>query len=486
MRIFKLLLSLSILFSFAIANTLQFKELNDQNISITKGSFKIIEFTKMIKNIKVSDEETLSIDFVEDDLKPLQGIKLFAKNIGHGNLLITFIDSSSIHIDVSIVENMSTVLAVAKSISPNLSIKQTGGKMILEGSVKDQKQKDKIVNLFSKAGIDKDKDLVDLITLENPNKMIRLKLYAVEITNSDGLDLTHNWVVSSKNYTEQTTTDGRYYNDSINDVSTSNAQRSSLINSTIDNMLANAVTLSGGLTSAANYLGKYFNTALALNYLSSEGVANVLDETTLLTLENQDATFHAGGTIYLKIATTTSQGVPTTEVRNINYGLQLDIKAENIVNEEFINLNITTKSTGIDWTNTVDDIPSFTEKSIKTNVVVGNQSTIILGGLISSSNSKDISKIPLLGDIPILGHLFTSKSFKEGKSELVFFITPEIVDPKKNSQLDLFNKKTNFTTEMKINKKDDENKDEKPQEQKVETKSEELTHEQRVRQILGY
>lgn len=293
--------------------------------------------------------------------------------------------------------------------------------------------------------------------------MIRLKLYAVEINNSKGLDLKNNWVVSSKNFTQNVNSDGTYYNRGVNNYTLTDAQRNKLVNDAIDNNLANAVTLTGGLTGAANYLGRHFNTALTLNYLASEGVASILDETTLLTLENQDATFHAGGTIYLKIATTTNQGVPTTEVRNINYGLQLDIKAENIVNNSFVNLNINTKSTQIDWTNTVDGIPSFTEKSIKTNVVVGNQSTIVLGGLISNSGSKDIEKIPLLGDIPILGMLFTSKSFKEGKSELVFFITPEIVDPHDNNQLDKFEQKTE-TTKTSFDEKKIENKQEITQE----------------------
>lgn len=255
--------------------------------------------------------------------------------------------------------------------------------------------------------------------------------------------------------------------------------------------MQNAVSLTGGLTGAANYLGKYFNAGVTLNYLSSKGVANILDETTLLTLENQDATFHAGGTIYLKIATTTSQGVPTTEVRNINYGLQLDIKAQNIVNNDFVNLNISTKSTQIDWANTVDGIPSFTEKSIKTNVVIGNQSTIILGGLISSSSSQDVDKIPLLGDIPILGMLFTSKAFKEGKSELVFFITPEIVDARNNNQIDNLMNKTNFTNDLEVNKKIEEViEEEKQKKEEVTEKAEEqdsrAEHEKRVKEILGY
>ena len=158
--------------------------------------------------------------------------------------------------------------------------------------------------------------------------------------------------------------------------------------------------------------------------------------------------------------------MPSTEIQDINYGLQLDIKAQNIINDNYINLNILTKSTQIDWTKTVDGIPSFTEKSIKTNVVVGNQSTIILGGLISSANSKDIDKIPLLGDIPILGKLFTSQSFKEGKSELVFFITPEIVSPENNTQLNFLESKVEFTKTLEFDKKDNE-------------------HEKRVKEVIG-
>ncbi len=269
--------------------------------------------------------------------------------------------------------------------------------------------------------------------------------------------------------------------------------------------MANAVSLTGGLTGAANYLGKYFNAGLTLNYLSSKGVANILDETTLLTLENKKANFLAGGTIYIKIQTTTDQGVPTTQVRDLKYGLQLEIQAKNIVNDNFINLDIVTKSTGVDFANRTDGIPNFTEKSIHTNVVVGNKSTIVLGGLINRDNAKDVDKIPLLGDIPVLGFMFTSKSFKEGKSELVFFITPEVVDPKDNNQKDLLTNTIAFSGEIDkkfdkdFRKSFDDKKDDKLEEKKEEKKvievkelpkeqrlTQQELHEQRVQAILGY
>ena len=490
MNLFKIIVVCFSIFSFCFSMELVQKDLNDKSFSINKGSFKVLEFEKMINNIKVSSEENVEIDFIDDNNKPLKLIKIFAKEIGNGNILITFVDSTTMHLNINIVENLNDIIKVAQQIAPTLDIMQSNGKVILKGKIEDQKTKNTIIDLFKKADIEIEKDLIDLTKIENPEKMIRIKLYAVEINNNKGLTLKNNWFVSSKNYMQTVDSDKLYQNLPLNPTTDErwnkvNNQRIGGVNDAIDSIMTNAVSLSGGLTGAANYLGKYFNAGLTLNYLSSEGVASILDETTLLTLENQDATFLAGGTIYLKIATTTEQGVPTTEVRNINYGLQLDIKAQNIVNNNFVNLNINTKSTQIDWTNTVDGIPSFTEKSIKTNVVVENLSTIILGGLITSNNSKDIDKIPLLGDIPILGMLFTSKAFRQGQSELVFFITPEIVDTRNNNQLNELEKRLDFNKTLE-SKLPSENKKEVIIEKEPTVIDERTEHEKRVKEILGY
>lgn len=523
--IFKSLFILVIFFSFSNSNELINKDLHDKNISVSKGSFKVFEFKKMIKSIKVSDENMIDVDFLESSSKPLQTIKVFTKQLGNGNILVTFYDSTSIHININITENLSTIIEVAKFISPKLKIQQTNGKVILSGRVKNQKQKDKILDLFKKAGINLETDLVDLVTLENPDKMVRIKLYAVEVNNDKGLDLKNNWLVSSKNYMKVLTDDNKYYNEPLDsygagyrvktykesvdadgnrtivpdtwesisgvDRSSVNNQRNVLVNDAIDEMMGKAVSLTGGLTGAANYLGKYFNVGLTLNYLSSKGVAEVLDETTLLTLENQDADFLAGGTLNIRTQTTTSQGIPTTELKEIKYGLQLNIKAKNIVDDNFIKLNIVTKSSTADFANTVDGIPNITEKSITTNVVVANKSTIVLGGLINRKNASDIEKIPLLGDIPVLGFLFTSKAFKEGKSELVFFITPEIVDPKVNNQQQEFLQKTTFTKAIDEKFESDKKAVQKEKnksfdEEKKEKEDSQSLHEQRVKAILGY
>lgn len=475
-KLLKILLGLLLFSTFCLANSLRYSNLYDQSFSLNKGSFKVLEFDKIIKNVKVSDETSLEVDFLENINTPLQAIKIYSKKLGHGNVLVTFEDATSLHIDINIIENLGDIISIAKQISGELIVKQTNGKIILDGFIKNQKIKDKILDLFKKAGADLEKDLVDLTALRNPDKMIRVKLYAAEINNTKGIDLKNNWFVSSKNYVEVVDKDNRYYNLPLgaNGLSSVDNQRSKVVHDTINEVMRSAVTLTGGLTGAANYLGKYFNVGLTLNYLSSRGVANILDETTLITLEDKESKFLAGGTIYLKIQTTTDKGVPSTEIRNINYGLQLEIKARNIVDEKFVNLEINTKSTQIDWANQVDGIPSFTEKSINTNVIVGNSSTIVLGGLINSSSTKDIDKIPLLGDLPILGALFRSKSFKEGQSELVFFITPEIVDPRTNSQKDILDEKSKFLTGLKMEEIKEDKKEEKIVEAKEEIETKKL------------
>ncbi len=399
-------------------------------VSVQKGSYKILEFSKMISKVKVNDSKSIDISFVQNKHKPLQTIRVYAKDLGTTTIFVNFADQTNTQVEFNIIKDLSAVTQLAKKISSELIVEQANGDIILKGKVRTNKDKKKIIDIFKKANIDIEKDLIDLIQVKLPDKMLRVKLYVTEINNDEGLDIKNQWSVGYKNYTRSYASGQEAPTDA------------GPFLPTLANSIEGAVTLSGGLTAGANALGSMFNVGLVLNYLSTSGVAKVLDETTLVTLENKEARFHAGGTIYIKIQTTTDTGVPSTEVRPINYGLQLIIKAKEIVNDEYVDMEIITKSTQIDWVNQVDGIPSFTDKTIETFVITKNKSTVVLGGLIKNEDVKSYSKIPLLGDLPLIGALFRSKNFKEGRSELVFFITPEIVDVSSNEEKEYLNKST--------------------------------------------
>jgi Flp pilus assembly secretin CpaC len=449
MNIFKILFSIWAILSVCFSNELTQKDLNDKNFSINKGSYKIVEFDKMVKNIKVSDQKFIELDFVEDSSKPLQAIKIFAKELGYGNILITFVDSSSMLININISENINDVIEIAKKLAPNLKIKQINGKVVLEGDVENQKTKDSIINLLRKTNLELKDQLIDLSTLKDPDKMIRIKLYVVEIDNNKSEEITNDWSVL--NFDDGKTSAGvSFENDGI--------------------------SVSGGLSAIANRIGSKFDVGLALTYLKSNDIAKILDETTLITLENNKSKFHSGGTINARTSTTDS-----VQFTQIEYGLKMEINVQQIIDGQYVKLLISTESSTIDATTVVDEIPAIKNKTIETNVIIGNLSTIVLGGLINIGNANYEEKIPLLGDIPLLGKLFTSSSESTDNKELVFFITPEIVDPKSNNQLNLLDEKKSSFAQYQI--------DEKPKAKKVEVENktkEETEHEKRVREILGY
>jgi len=93
-----------------------------------------------------------------------------------------------------------------------------------------------------------------------------------------------------------------------------------------------------------------------------------------------------------------------------------------------IGLEIASEISAVDHSRSVEGIPGMLRKTLNTSVNLMDGETLTLGGLIQNSAAKDVQKIPLLGDIPILGELFKSRSFRQNRSQLLFFLTPTIID----------------------------------------------------------
>jgi type IV pilus assembly protein PilQ len=80
-----------------------------------------------------------------------------------------------------------------------------------------------------------------------------------------------------------------------------------------------------------------------------------------------------------------------------------------------------------DFSRTVDGIPTVTRRSADTHLVVNNGETVVLGGIITKSESQSESGVPFLSDIPVIGWLFKKKSKQENETELMIFITPTVI-----------------------------------------------------------
>jgi len=165
-----------------------------------------------------------------------------------------------------------------------------------------------------------------------------------------------------------------------------------------------------------------------INLLSSTGDAITLAEPTLSCINGGVASFLAGGELPYPVTGTNGQ----TSVEFKEYGIKLNIHPF-VDNNKRIYTKILTEISQIDAAVSVLGVPGILTRRTETemNVVAGQ--TIVLSGLLSAENSEDIDKVPGLGDIPYLGALFRSKNYRNQKTELIIFVTPEVVQPYQQS-----------------------------------------------------
>ena len=290
---------------------------------------------------------------------------------------------------------------VLKNKNKTLSLEEYNkNKFILKGDFLNDKEKKKTLDILHKADINSSKDLIDVTEVENFPPIVKIKMYIVEMSNQSLDEVKSNFI--------------------LEDIVGKNTMQ---INTITDQSL----TLDGMFTSAIKHIGSRFSITHALKVLKQKQLAKILDESTLYVMEGEKTQFLSGGTVYVRVQGTTSQGQPISDLKELEYGIKLDVKLDrlNSKNKTML-LSIDTQRTSINWEQKVDNIPGFGKKSIKTRMAAKNGQIIVLSGLVSSEDSKIIKKIPVLGDIPILGKLFRSESFKKGKSELMFFLIPQI------------------------------------------------------------
>ncbi len=193
---------------------------------------------------------------------------------------------------------------------------------------------------------------------------------------------------------------------------------------------ASTATLAGnptGLTpgNAVRSLG-YFGIAAEIssriNLAVSSGNAVILAEPRLAARSGGEATFLAGGEFPIEIS-----NINGTTVEFKEFGIQLNVKPTVDKNNN-IRANVETELSAVDQSVAVNGIPGLITRKTSADVMLASGETLVMSGLINQEASKDISGLKFLSDIPILGALFRSKSFRDKKSELVIFVTPSVFD----------------------------------------------------------
>lgn len=174
-----------------------------------------------------------------------------------------------------------------------------------------------------------------------------------------------------------------------------------------------------------------FNFAGLIRALEGDGITNVLSTPNLMTLDNEEAEIFVGEELSIPTGSFTSTGSTTSSVNPFTtferkqVGIRLKVKPQ--INEgDAIRLDIEQSIDGIVGGSAGQSDIRTSQREIKTSVLVDDGKTLVLGGLIKDDLVETEQKVPLLGDIPLLGALFRYKSVQKVKTNLMVFLRPTI------------------------------------------------------------
>jgi len=181
-----------------------------------------------------------------------------------------------------------------------------------------------------------------------------------------------------------------------------------------------------GPTSALQFIN--FSNNVRLDFLltmaESRGLLKVLSRPRIVTQNNIQAVVKQG--VKIPIVTAAQLGGPPTSTY-VDAFLRLTVTPQ-ITSEGTIFLNVDVENTLPDFGHTnASGNPALITQQATTQVLVTDGGTVVIGGVIQTQNSLAVSQVPLLGDIPYLGNLFKHRSVQTSNQELIFFITPRII-----------------------------------------------------------
>jgi Flp pilus assembly secretin CpaC len=178
-----------------------------------------------------------------------------------------------------------------------------------------------------------------------------------------------------------------------------------------------------------------FGTANFLAFIDAEqarGRARLLAEPNLLAGDRDTATFLAGGEFPVPIAQPGQNGTFTITIQFREFGIRLNFIPE-IVSDSLVKLYVRPEVSSLDYTNAVNisgfRIPALRTRRVTTTVDVKRSQSLIISGLMNEERERLRTGIPFLSDIPVLGALFSSSSWRDNESELLVIVTPTVVNP---------------------------------------------------------
>ena len=187
-------------------------------------------------------------------------------------------------------------------------------------------------------------------------------------------------------------------------------------------ILTNFLTGSAGVLGVANR-----GSLIELDAQKSDELVRVLAEPNIVSISGQEASFLAGGRIFIPVSrANATTGVPTITLEEREFGVGLRF-TPTVLDGDLINLQVAPEVSELAKTDS--PFTTFTTRRAQTTVQLRDGQSFAIAGLIKNNMTETIRRFPVLGEVPILGALFRSSEFQNDQSELMFIVTPRLVKP---------------------------------------------------------
>ena len=383
-------------------------------LTITTGRGELLRFPADVPQVAASEPKVADVVVISP-----REVMVNAKEAGHATVII-WQGSDPIQYDVDVVTDTREYDAFRKDFTAqleggNIEMTGKGETIVLTGTAKDAEQAKRAGALAQTRA----KTVVNLITSPAPPDPLQIVLQ-VKFASIDrnalkqvGFNLfSRNGVATGELSTEQ------FQSPRFSQLQPNGGQSVNFAD--LMNLFVYRADLNIGATIRA---------------LEEKDLLQILAEPNLITTDGKSATFLAGGSFPFPVLTTTSTGgavAPVISVQFKPFGIQLDF-TPTVTPSGAINLKVAPEVSSLDFANAVTLqgflIPALSQRKMETEVILKDGESFAIAGLLDNRVIETIDKFPGLGNIPILGQLFTSRSTKKSNTELLVVVTPRFVKP---------------------------------------------------------
>ncbi len=394
-----------------------------QPLHVLVGKSVIINMETRLKRILVSNPTA-----IEALATTPSQVVVEAKAAGSSSLILWDEKGQSRMLDVMADLDVAGLRTAIDQAFPNASVQAQadGGRLILSGTVANQKAEDDLVKMASVYS----KDVVDSlgqVAIHDRQILLEVKFAEVDRTKLDqlGLNLLSTGAantigtVSTQQFSPTSGSGGSAFN--LTDTVTKPAA------------VASAFTTTFGLSDLLNIFlfRPDIHLGATIKDLENKSVLQILAEPNLLALTGKKASFLAGGEFPFPVLQS-AQNIGAVTIQFRPFGVRLDFTG--YVNpDNTIRLQVAPEVSTLDFTNGVTisgfTVPALSTRRAETEIELRDGQAFGIAGLLDQRVQAQMSKVPGIGDVPILGQFFKSKSDQRTRTELLVIVTPHIADP---------------------------------------------------------